>query len=190
MAQSFIDRYEVLQLSQNASLETIERVYRLLAKRYHPDNQETGDSGKFAEVHEAYAVLSNPERRAAYDVTYDQQRSLQWKVFDQGAYGSTREQDKRVFQGILSLLYVARRRDPKNGGLGTIHLERMLGCPQEHLAFPLWYLRQRGLIETLDTGQLAITADGIDRLGEVEAGLPNDRLLAETSGTPPAEGRE
>ena len=39
---SFIDYYEDLQVSPNADQETIERVYRLLAKRYHPDNHLTG----------------------------------------------------------------------------------------------------------------------------------------------------
>ena len=43
MNHPFVDYYEVLQLSQTANADTVERVYRLLAKRYHPDNRETGD---------------------------------------------------------------------------------------------------------------------------------------------------
>ena len=44
---TFTDYYEDLQVSSNADVETIERVYRLLAKRYHPDNNGTGDAEKF-----------------------------------------------------------------------------------------------------------------------------------------------
>jgi curved DNA-binding protein CbpA len=177
----FVDHYEVLQLSPNANAEMVERVYRLLAKRYHPDNQTTGDASIFAQVHESYDVLSDPDRRAEYDVHYDENRRLQWQIFDQGAATDGRESDRRVFHGILSLLYIARRRDPNAGGLGAINLERLLGISQQDLEFALWYMRQRGWIQVLDTGQLAITVDGIDKLGSRELSLPDDRLLPESS---------
>ncbi len=188
----FVDHYEVLQLSPNANIETVERVYRLLAKRYHPDNQATGDPAVFAQVHEAFELLSRPERRAKYDVEYDENRRLQWQIFDQGSAGDTREQDRRVFHGILSLLYIARRRDPQSGGLGAIHLERILGISQQDIEFSLWYMRQRDWIQVLDTGQLAITVEGIDKLGSRDLALPNDRLLPEStlsSGESPVEAR-
>jgi curved DNA-binding protein len=51
--EGFIDYYEILQLSQRADQETIERVYRLLAKRYHPDNKDTGDAQKFNALSES-----------------------------------------------------------------------------------------------------------------------------------------
>ena len=88
-----------------------------------------------------------------------------------------REEDRRIFHGILSLLYAARRRSPSNGGLGVINLERMLGVPQQHLEFPMWYMKQHGWIELLDTGQWAITIEGIDRLVERDMAIANDRLL-------------
>ena len=61
MTTPFRDLYEDLQLSPNASAETVERVYRLLAKRYHPDNQDTGNAQKFSEVHAAYELLTDPD---------------------------------------------------------------------------------------------------------------------------------
>ena len=182
--QAFVDHYEILQVSQTADTETIERVFRLLAKRYHPDNAVTGDPQQFDEVRKAYDLLSNPERRAQYDVTYDDEKGHQWRIFDQGSATDGREQDRRVFHGVLSLLYVARRRDPESGGLGVVHLERTLGVPREHLEFPLWYLRRRGWIETLMGGQIAITVEGVDILGSQELSLPHDHLLAEPSVTP------
>lgn len=177
----FVDFYEVLELSPNASTEMVERVYRMLAKRYHPDNQETGNAQRFAEVHRAFETLSDPKARAAFDVTYEQNRALTWKVFRQEGANDARTNDRRLFHSLLSILYIARRRDPDNGGLGTVSLERMLGCPQEHLSFPIWYLRQRKWIERLDNGLLAITADGIDKLGQDDLSLPANRLLPERS---------
>ncbi len=178
----FVDHYEILQVSQSAESETIERVYRLLAKRYHPDNQGSGDEVRFREVHDAYEVLIDPERRAQYDVSYDRNKSLQWQIFEQGAALTGREEDRHIFHGVLTLLYAARRKNPLAGGLGSIHLERMLGIPREHLEFPLWYLRKRGWIETLDTGEVAITVDGIDKITSEDLSMPDNRLIAQASG--------
>jgi len=177
----FVDYYEVLQLSPNATAETVERVFRILAKRYHPDNQETGSAIQFAELHSAYELLSNPETRAAYDVKYDENRALTWKIFKQEDAGDARADDRRLFHGLLSVLYIERRRNPYTGGLGVVTLERMLGCPRENLEFPIWYLKQRGWIERLESGYLAISAAGIDKLGSDDLSLPANRLLEEKS---------
>jgi len=173
----FVDYYEVLQLSPNATSETLERVYRMLAKRFHPDNQDSGDAQRFAEVQRAYDTLSDPPTRAAYDVKYDENRALTWKVFRQDGASDHRADDRRLFHAILSLLYIARRRDPQYGGLGSVTLEKILGCPSQHLDFPLWYLKQRGWLERLESGLLAITADGVDKLGSEDLSLPANRLL-------------
>lgn len=63
--------YEVLQVSENASQEIIEKAYKVLAKKYHPDLQQEKDK-KNAEdmmkkINEAYDVLGNSEKRAEYD---------------------------------------------------------------------------------------------------------------------------
>ena len=49
------DYYELLQISPNAEPETIHRVYRLLAQRYHPDNRETGNAQKFRLARQLFA---------------------------------------------------------------------------------------------------------------------------------------
>ncbi len=62
------DYYEVLELARQASVEDIRRAYRRLAKQHHPDiNRGPGAEERFKEINEAYAVLSDEERRAAYD---------------------------------------------------------------------------------------------------------------------------
>ncbi|HKZ85410.1 MAG TPA: VWA domain-containing protein [Anaerolineae bacterium] len=63
------DFYEILGVPQNASLDDIKSAYRVLAKQFHPDAQETpaGTSMLFRQVQEAYDVLSDDQRRTAYD---------------------------------------------------------------------------------------------------------------------------
>jgi hypothetical protein len=111
--EPFPDYYEVLQLSPNAHSETIESVFRILAKRYHPDNKVTGTAEKF---------------------------------------------------NVL-----------------TIELERILGCPEKHMEFHIWYLREKRWIERMDSGGFAITADGVDAAREQDFLLMKDRLLEENN---------
>src|ERR1044072_1174135 len=79
------DYYEVLQVSDTAEPETINRVYRIFAQRYHPDNQETGNEARFREITEAYHILSNPEKRAQYDATNQNRRKERWRIVSEGA---------------------------------------------------------------------------------------------------------
>jgi hypothetical protein len=181
-ANGFRDHYETLQLSPNADEETITRVYHALIKRYHPDNAQTGNPDKFTEVLEAYRILSDSEKRLAYDVKYDENRTQVMNVFQEASGLDTFESDLRVFNGILSLLYVSRRRNPERGGMGVIQLERLLGCPAEHLEFHIWYLLEKQLIERQSTGQLAITAAGVDNMVERDnLSIRRDRLIPETT---------
>ena len=63
------DYYKILDVSKSASEGDIKKAYRKLALKYHPD-QNKGDKGaeaKFKEINEAYEVLSDAQKRAAYD---------------------------------------------------------------------------------------------------------------------------
>jgi curved DNA-binding protein len=169
-ATQLVDFYETLQLSPRADKDTIERVFRHLAKRYHPDNQDSGDADTFSGIVEAYRVLTDPEQRARYDIAYEQVKAAQWRIFDQETTRSEVASDARIRNAILALTYAARRNDNMNPGVGSLELEHTLGCPESLMAFHLWYMRELGLIQRDHSGRFAITASGVSLV--LETGGP------------------
>jgi hypothetical protein len=160
-------------------------------RRYHPDNQDTGNPEKFTRIVKAHKILSDPETRAAYDVSYEDNRATTVKLFEETTNPDGYEGDKRVCEGILSVLYVSRRRDAERCGLGIVQLERLLACPAKHLEFHIWYLKEKGWVQRLENGMFAITAAGVDRVMDQESMLlRKDRLLSERSATGPRELKE
>src|SRR5579883_1492184 len=68
MAANKRDYYEVLGIARTATDDEVKKSFRRLAKQYHPDtNKEQGAEARFIEINEAYEVLSDPQKRAAYD---------------------------------------------------------------------------------------------------------------------------
>lgn len=179
MPHTQVDYYEVLQISPNAEPETIQRVYRLLAQRYHPDNQETGNAARFRTIHEAYTILSNPETRVRYDVSHRQHQKDRWKLASRGpASLDERGAEKAVRLTVLEILCAQRRIDPNNPGLFPAEIEQLTGVPKEHLEFSTWYLIQKRLVQRSDSSRLVITAEGVDYLDEQPSGLrPVPRLV-------------
>lgn len=182
------DYYEILQVSPRADRETIERVFRHLANRYHPDNQDSGDTDMFTQLTEAHSVLSDPEQRASYDVNYERVREARWRLFDQSSSASEFVSDSRVRIAILSLLYVARRNNVREPGIGIMEFERLLSVPNAVIDFQTWYLRENGWIERLSTGMWAITAAGVDKLFDLGGpGKSGPFLLQEGQPEEPVE---
>jgi hypothetical protein len=177
------DYYELLQISPNADPDMIHRVYRLLAQRYHPDNATTGDEKAFRAITDAYKVLSEPEKRAAYDVNLHAYRQVRWRIFDQrqAAVGKLAERSKR--KGILDLLYTKRCNEPDKPSMNLHEMEDLLGCPREHLEFSLWYLKENGLVTRMDNGRFSVSAKGVDWAEQEEAAarLREDHLLPAAS---------
>jgi curved DNA-binding protein CbpA len=159
------DYYELLQISPNAEPETIHRVYRLLAQRLHPDNGETGNAAQFRIVSEAYQVLSDPERRAQYDVTNLRQRQERWRLVAKGSEAENDfEAEQLVRLTVLEVLYTRRRIEPDSPGLSPLDLETMIGRAREHLEFTIWYLAQKKFVTRSDNSLLVITAEGVEHL--------------------------
>jgi molecular chaperone DnaJ len=88
MASSNKDYYETLGVDKSASTQDIKSAFRKLAKKYHPDNKETGDEAKFKEISEAYQVLSDEQKRKTYD------------QFGSGAFDGTGPGGYGGFQGF------------------------------------------------------------------------------------------
>ena len=157
--------YEVLQVSDSAELETIHRVYRLLAQRFHPDNSETGNPARFRMISEAYSVLSNPEERARYDILHQQKKQDRWRLVSTGGDADNDfEMEQRVRLTVLEVLYTKRRMEPREPAVYTLDLEGMIGRPREHLEFTVWYLGQKKFVTRDDNSRLVITADGVEYL--------------------------
>ncbi len=169
-----VDFYEVLQVSQNAEAETIHRVYRIMAARFHPDNPQTGDSERFLLLNDAYEVLSDAEKRALYDAARrvgecQPLPAFELKEFVDGIEG---EQNRRL--GILCLLYNRRRSDMEHPGLSLLDLERLMSFPREYIAFAVWYLRDRGFVQMGDNSDYVLTATGADH---VETNSPRNAVF-------------
>jgi curved DNA-binding protein CbpA len=160
-----VDYYEVLQISVNAEPDMIHRVYRLLAQRLHPDNAETGNTTKFRQLTEAYQTLSDPERRAQYDVQHAQLRQQRWRLVTNGNETEndfSTEQRRRLT--VLEVLYTRRRLEPDTPSLSPLDIENLIGVPREQLEFTIWYLVQKKFVTRADNSMLVVTAEGVEYL--------------------------
>jgi curved DNA-binding protein CbpA len=159
------DHYETLQISPNADPDMVHRVYRLLAQRFHPDNSQTGDAGRFRQLHDSYSILSDPESRAQYDVAYHQHHQMRVRlVASAGHVDSDFEYEQAVRLTVLEVLYTHRRNDAREPGLFDRDLETVVGRSLEQLEFTFWYLLQRNLIKRGEQSRLIITVEGVDYL--------------------------
>ena len=172
--EAFEDYYELLQVSSNADEDTIHRVFRHLAKKHHPDVPGQGDRKHFDRLVAAHRTLTNAETRAAYDVRYQRYWNQTWKVASDASDGQLLVDDVAVRERLLSLFYVQRRRSMRQPGMAEMEVARLVGLPIEHVDFQLWYMRERGWIQRLDNGMLAVTADGVDMIENMRqrAGAP------------------
>lgn len=153
-----------MQLSPNADADTIQRVYRILAQRYHPDAAGTGNNEVFLRLCEAHRILSDPEQRARYDVGHRETKQIQWKIFDRAEAANGPEAERRKRQGILELLYAKTIHDPDKGAMTVFEFEQFLGCPREHLEAALWYLKGKNYVKRGDNGRFTITVPGFDEV--------------------------
>ncbi len=120
------DLYATLGVSKSATKDEIKSAYRKLAKVYHPDNKETGDEAKFKEVQEAYDILYDDNKRAAYD-------QFGWAAFEQagtnpgagagnpfgGGFGGFSSQDVNM-DDIFSSFFGGRSRQSQRSSTGPM----------------------------------------------------------------------
>lgn len=178
-----IDFYDLLQISPNAEVETIQRVYHFLAARFHPDNQETGDAGMFRLVNAAYEVLSDQARRAEYDAARKNGEAKPLSASVNFLDNLDGELNRRM--AVLAVLYFQRRRSPNTPEVSLREIEERMGFPRDYLDFTLWYLQKRNYITRADNAQYEMTVDGVDFVETERARLPIlNRLLTGGSEVP------
>ena len=177
-----VDYYEFLQISPNADLETIHRVYRFLAARLHPDNPGSGDSEQFRLLKAAHDVLSDKRRRIEYD---EARRRRTPEPFSSSIdFMDSLEGELNRRMAVLAVLYRRRRVNVSFAEVSLAEIEEQMGFPRDYRDFTLWYLQKKGYIARADNAQFELTADGVDYVEAQRSGLPNlHRML--TSGMQP-----
>lgn len=175
----FIDYYEFLEISPQATQETIHRVYRYLASRYHPDHATTGDLDKFTRLSAIYKILSDPARRAEYNA----QRAANPPVIHNPLSCTIDfldhvegEQNRRI--AVLTILYYRRRMYPNDPQVPLAEIERRMGFPRDYLDFTTWYLARKKFISRADNSDFTLTVEGVDFIETQRATVPLvERLL-------------
>ena len=177
-----MDYYEFLQISPNAEAETIHRVYRFLAARFHPDNPETSDPEKFAMLRHAYDVLSDPTLRAEYDHKYFTDPHDAPPISNSVDFMDDLEGELNRRLAVLAVLYYRRRNNPYSPEVGLGEIEARMGFPRDYLDFTTWYLMRKGYITRADNSDFTLTAEGVDFVEAQRAHIPMlNKLLTDGS---------
>lgn len=183
------DYYEFLQISPNAEVDTIHRVYRFLAVRLHPDNPETGDAEKFFMLKQAYDVLSHADRRAEYDAAYKREAPQKAPLSTTIDFMDNLEGELNRRLAVLAVLYIQRRSNPYHPEVSLLDVEARMGFPRDYLEFTAWYLRNKGYITRSDNSDFTLTAEGVDFVESQRVNIPIlNRLLTTGSGPTVADG--
>jgi curved DNA-binding protein len=109
MAVTFQDYYEVLGVSRTSSQEEIQRAYRKLARKYHPDINKAADAEeRFKKINEAYEVLGDPEKRQKYDTiggSWQESQDFGPSFGDEGGRFTFRTDDPGQFSDFFQTLF-------------------------------------------------------------------------------------
>jgi len=171
----FKDYYQVMGVARDASQDEIKRAYRKLARKYHPDvSKEKDAEDKFKELQEAYEVLKDPEKRAAYDQLGPNWRQGQdfrpppdWGTgfeFSRGGPGGggPRPEDAAEFSDFFSELFGARSPFGSTRGGGGRSQRGFSAAGQDHVARIEVDLEDafHGGTRTIELRTPELTADG------------------------------
>ena len=189
------DYYELMQISPRADFETIHRVYRFLAARFHPDNPRSGDANQFHLIHTAYEVLNDPVRRAEYDAALEEQRSAAEPLSESVDFMDSLDGELNRRLAVLAVLYLRRRTMPDRPEVSLTEIEEQMGFPRDYLDFTLWYLWKKTYIAKADNGRCTLTVEGVDFVEKERFKIPTlGRMLTSNKETsamhrePPAQG--
>ena len=110
--------YEILQINQNASPEIIDKAYKTLAKKYHPDLQEESNKKEaeeiLKEINEAYEILSDPNKKALYD------QNLKNETISQEEYDEIYEENQNL-KNAINNMQNSRYTNPRTNSTNDIN---------------------------------------------------------------------
>jgi hypothetical protein len=151
------DYHELLRVGVTGDADRVDRLYRSLAFRYHPDNRETGNAEVFLRIKEAYRILSVSQPRYV-----DTEVAKPFETFL--CKDELRELNGRR-GAVLGLLCQRRMTDYRNAAVSQTEMESVTGLTSDELGFVLWYLREKGAVTLPDnSSDYTISAAGIDIL--------------------------
>jgi curved DNA-binding protein len=133
MSPSPVNYYDLLQISPHAEIETIERVYRILASRYGPENPQTADPERFHLLTQAYETLREPLSRARYERTLESGKAAPLPIFLAREFTDGIDAEAKIRIGVLCLLYSKRRANPDFAALSLLDMENLMAFPREKL---------------------------------------------------------
>ena len=189
-ATEFVDYYDFLMVSPQADKAMLEWVVRLMLTRYGPKTPETADPAKYETTKAAYRALIDPVKREEYDQLWVKHKGQsrpteagnRERRTTPGRAGQppaekicveheATEDDVRLQvklrQAVLSAVYDVLITNPRSPEMGRAEIAKAIHCRVDDLEFPIWFLRECGLIKTSNAGDYSITADGVQW---VEAG--------------------
>lgn len=173
-AGKFQDHYAILGVDPKANSEAIQAAYARLAQKYHKDNPETGNKDKFEAVNLAYEVLCDATLRAEFDKIKGIDQDEDKPQFGGAAFFDNLGRQNGLRLALLSILYERRQKKPYRPSLSMRHLDGMLNVTNDELNFALWYLKQRGLVQSDDKSNLHISVEGMEFL---ETTKPDPELV-------------
>ena len=164
------------RINRNADMETVHRVYRFMAMRFHPDDSKTGDLERFLLLRQAYQVLSDTGSASSTTQLTASADAEPLEIFELQEFidGTEGEVNRRL--GVLSILYRRRRRNDGSPTMSLLDLEKRMSLPREYLDFTLWYLRAKGYVKAEDNSDYALTANGVDYLESIS---PHNKMARE-----------
>jgi hypothetical protein len=182
-----IDYYEFLQISPHADTETIHRVYRFLAGRFHPDNPVSGDADLFHLLKTAYDVLSDPDRRDEYNAMRKPE-PLAEPLSSSVDFMDSLDGELNRRLALLAVLYHRRRTRPDMPEVPLDEIETRMGFPRDYLDFTVWYLVKKGYVTRGDSALFALTANGVDFVEKERGNIPVlNKMLTSGPASPGAE---
>ena len=163
------NHYDTLEVSQNASQDAIDRMFRFLATKHHPDTG--GDKDQFNQLVAAFEVLRNADTRAEYDQGIQSESKEISRLMENSKQAGP---DAAIRHELLCLFYARRREQGASPALGQVAIEKALDLSEHVIEFHLWYFKEKGWITRWESGGFTITAEGVDQIDETELRLANN----------------